>query len=423
MSAQALSSVSNFALGVVVVRSVSLADVGAFSIAYAMYLFVVGAFRAFGAKTFAVRYTNAAPADQRAGQRALTGLALVVGCAIGLAGVGASMLLTGTLRECVLVVSIFLPALLLQDTWRYSFVTVGRAPMAVGNDTVWITSMAIAIAFVLFGPGTPTASALLAAWAITGGVAGAIGIAQSRALPSPRAGLRFARTHGDMTWALVGEHVASQGANQAGLAILGGILPLSAIGALRAGQLMLSPLNVLQQASGLVGLPEASRASGRPHDLSAVVIRTGAALSVAACLVTVGLLVLPAAAGEWIFAGGWVAGQSLLVPLGVRNIAGGITIAGFLGLQALGHQRSTLRIGCVRGLASLTGAVAAGAILGLDAAVWAMAAADVLAAGLSLRTYRRTAEGRRLGDVPNRAHATPAAAVRSMGAEPQGMTS
>src|SRR3954470_2315762 len=74
---QAFSSLTNFALGIVVARTVPITEFGAFSLAFAAYLFAVNMIRAFPMQPLAIRYSTL-PADMwRRGSAAALGTVLL----------------------------------------------------------------------------------------------------------------------------------------------------------------------------------------------------------------------------------------------------------------------------------------------------------------------------------------------------------
>jgi O-antigen/teichoic acid export membrane protein len=62
---QAVCSLTNFALSILVARSVHPEDFGAFTLAFAVYLFVLGLSRALGTDPLAVRFSNSSREDFR----------------------------------------------------------------------------------------------------------------------------------------------------------------------------------------------------------------------------------------------------------------------------------------------------------------------------------------------------------------------
>ena len=80
---QAFSSLTNFALGIIIARSVPVAEFGAFSLAFAAYLLVVNMTRAFPMQPLAIRYSAVTPDIWRRGSAAALGSVLLVGLVVG----------------------------------------------------------------------------------------------------------------------------------------------------------------------------------------------------------------------------------------------------------------------------------------------------------------------------------------------------
>ena len=85
---QALSSATNVALTIVVAREVGTADLGAFGVAYAAYLILVGLSRAVSSEPLLVRHAQG-------GARESTGIALACGVVTGALLYGAAVVLGG----------------------------------------------------------------------------------------------------------------------------------------------------------------------------------------------------------------------------------------------------------------------------------------------------------------------------------------
>lgn len=388
---QALSSASNFTVGIIVVRSVPLSEIGAWSLAYAAYLFSLGLFRSFAGKTYAIRFATAPTDRQQDGQAAVTGLALLWGLVTGSLLVIVAATTGPLLRPALLITGMLLPLLLLHDAWRITLVAIGRSARSAALDSIWILLAVPAFAAALT-VATPSAATLIAAWGVSGSLAALAGLALGTSAPSARAALRFLRSHRDLAWPLAGEQVTSQGATQAGVLILGALLPLSAMGTLRTGQVLYSPLNLLQLAAPLVGLPEVRRVqSSSVEQATALVNQLALLLAGSAAVAMVGLWLIPESIGTAIIGESFAAGRTLLLPLGLRNVGGGITLAAFVGLHALEQPRISMVIGATRGVLMLAAVVPAALTAGLTGAVWVMAGADLLAAGLAIVALRRAA--------------------------------
>ena len=82
---QAFSSLTNFALGLVVVRGTDAAGFGAFSLGFAVYLIALNISRAVATLPLTIRYSTATTSGWRDGTAAATGTATALGVVIGAA--------------------------------------------------------------------------------------------------------------------------------------------------------------------------------------------------------------------------------------------------------------------------------------------------------------------------------------------------
>ena len=80
---QALSSLTNFAVGVFVARELGPAEFGAFSLAFATYLFALNASRGLATDPLSVRFSDVPAASWREAASAATGTAVLVGVVLG----------------------------------------------------------------------------------------------------------------------------------------------------------------------------------------------------------------------------------------------------------------------------------------------------------------------------------------------------
>ena len=119
---QALSSLTNFALSLLVAREVGIDQLGVFSLVFATYLLALGVSRSLNSDALAVRYSAAGEPAWREGAAAAAGAAVGLGLAAGLACALAGLVADGLLGDALVVLGLGLPGLLLQDVWRFAFV-------------------------------------------------------------------------------------------------------------------------------------------------------------------------------------------------------------------------------------------------------------------------------------------------------------
>ncbi len=145
---QALSSLSNAALSIIVARSVSPHAFGAFAIALLVFSFVIGTSRAMITDPLVIRFSAAGRASQHAAARAAVSCAIAVGAltAIGCVGAGAAIGLGSDLGAALAALGCVLPGLLLQDAFRYVCFCQGQPRGAARLDFVWTLAQAVVIA-------------------------------------------------------------------------------------------------------------------------------------------------------------------------------------------------------------------------------------------------------------------------------------
>jgi O-antigen/teichoic acid export membrane protein len=383
---QAVSSLTNFALLVVAARSLDPAEFGALAIALAAYGIALGITRALCGEPLAVCYS--ATSVQRVSSEARGALAtaaaagVTCGCVSALVGV----VLGGALGTALIVLAVVIPGLVIQDTWRFAFFAMGRARAACANDVVWL----LALGLLLVAVGSRSLTAVLLAWGLGGSIAAIVAIAQARFVPDPRRIGGWLRRHAHLWPRYVMEFLTVTAGWQAALLGLGVIAGLAAVGALRAGQVLLGPLNVAFLAVPLVAVPESARlwraGRGSPARHGAWVSATLASLAL-----VWGLLValIPDEVGQDLLGASWTAARSLLAPLVVVMVLMGMNLGWFCALRVLGAARESLGVRLVSAPLVLAFAMVGGALDGAEGAAWGWALAGVVAVPLWWRAVKR----------------------------------
>ena len=376
---QALSSATNFALGLVLVRSVPTESFGIFTLTFASYLVMLGITRAITSEPLLIRFANVDKGLQADAARSVTGVGLVVGAFGALVFISGSLIfMQGTPQWAFVILGLSLPGLLLQDTWRYVFFTQGRPFQAFLNDLIWAVGLLLLLVLeiVLDVISTPTA---LLAWGAAGGVAGAFGLVQARLVPRVRSAREWWRRQADLAPRFLGEFGAIIASSQAALFVIGAIAGLAAVGEIRAGQLLLNPLNVLFFSAGPIAIPVLARLASRPSggELYRATISGALGLGVLAMIWGGVLLAAPDAAGHFILGDAWSAARPLLLPLTLWMVGAGFTLGIMLGLRAVAAARESFRARLLSSpLAAIGGAVGA-KVDGGRGAAWGLALASL----------------------------------------------
>ena len=325
----------------VVARAVSASDFGAFSLAFATYLLVLGVVRAISSQPMVIRYAACSEDAWRGAARRSTGAALAVGAIAGLACLVVALLTNGATAGAWGAFGLTLPALMVQDSWRFAFFARGDARAAFLNDLVWTVALIPAFALAT-ATGTLSVFVATLAWGLSAAVAALYAQRQAGTRPAVSGTGSWWREHRDVIPAYVGEFGSGAGASQVGVFAIGGVASVTAVGALRAADILMGPLRSFQQAIRQVAQPEAVR------------VRAGSGQVVRACvLVSAGLAAIAVAAGAvlipvsrlWgpqLLGDTWPFAQPVLFPLTVSIVAAGVLAGAQLGLHAYVAVRRTL---------------------------------------------------------------------------------
>ena len=380
---QAVSSLTNFAVGILVARSLGAAQFGAFSLAWVTYAVLLNLSRGLGTDPLMVRFSGPADARWLAAARQAVSTTLFVGLLSGAGCVLAGLALGGSVGSAFVGLGLVIPLLLVQDGWRYAFFAVGRGRSAFLNDLTWGLALVPAIEAAA---GRPSVGGFVIAWGIAGGLAAIVGSLQTRLLPvNLRGAVSWVSQQRDLGWRYVMENVAISSASQLRMYGLGAIAGLAAVGAVRGGQLLLGPFLAVLMGVSLVAVPEAARVLRRsPRQLPLFCIALGGSQAVGALLWGVALLVLlPERVGEELLGPVWSLAAALIVPTTLVVVHGSLSDGAFAGLRAMGAAPRSLTAQLLAAFAYVTGGLAGAALGGATGSAWGVAIATLLGAGIA----------------------------------------
>ncbi len=393
---QAVSSLTNFAVSIYIVRVLGATQFGAFSLAYVTYGFALNASRGLSTDPLMVRFSGASRRKWRHAVAECTGSALTVGLVAGIAALTASIVLTGAARDAFVALGLTLPVLMLQDSWRYSFFTAGHGGHAFINDSIWAITLLPAL-ILLNSSGHANVFTFTFAWGVTAGIGALAGIVQAWVLPRPDRAWKWLRAHHDLGTRYMLEGTSSSVAMQArgyGTAV---ILGLAAVGYVQASVTLMGPMTILTLGMGLVTIPEAARVLRRsPRKLPIFCGLVSAGLSLAGLAWGIVLLVaVPRGLGVWLLHGTWRPVYPLVWPQIVYVVGSAVNAGSGTGMHALGAARLSLRIALFAATLSAVGALvgafagAAGTIYGMGIAAWISAVVGWLAFRKAFREHHQ----------------------------------
>ncbi|MFH8289997.1 hypothetical protein [Streptomyces sp. NPDC018059] len=372
---QAASSLTNFAVGIYVARSLGLAAFGVFSLAWVTYGVVLSVSRGLATDPLVVRFSGVPDASWRGAVARSSGAALGVGAAIGAACLVAGLALGGRVGPAFAGLGVMLPGLLLQDAWRYSFFAAGAGRKAFVNDLVW--GVALVPAMVVAAR-VGSVAAFVLAWGASAAVAAVYGCFQSGIRPHLTGAREWLREHRDLGYRYLAENVSTSGASQLRAYGLGAIAGVGAVGAVRGAELLLGPFLAVLMGLSLVTVAEAARVLRRaPHRLGAFCLLLGGAQAVAALLWGAALLLVPDRAGELVLGDVWSSASQLIVPATLGVAFAGLGTGAAAGLRALAAAGRSLRSQLFASACYVGGGLGGAAVAGTVGSAWGVAAATV----------------------------------------------
>ena len=377
---QALSSLTNFALVVVVAHESAPKAFGLFALVFATYSIALGCCRAVCSEPLAVRFSHVSQTTWREGAALATGGAVAAGVLAGAVCVAIGLIAGGGAQGLFVILGVSLPGLLLQDTWRYAFFADRQGVRAFANDALYaLILLPAVVGLILAGHGDT--EALLAAWGGAASLSALFGIGQARLLPQPLRASSWWRRQADLAPRYLAEYIAVTGDSQLVLYGVAALTSLGAVAALRGGLLLLGPLNILVFGAMLSAVPEVVRLIRRaPHRLIPASGLIAGGLAALTLLWGGFLLALPSSLGRSIIGPVWDDARPVILPLAIGGAGLGLVVGAVIGLRALAAVRRSLRarltVSPMIFASALLGAAADGAV----GAAWGLALGQLLAA-------------------------------------------
>ncbi|MEU5431883.1 hypothetical protein AB0G73_00735 [Streptomyces sp. NPDC020719] len=395
---QAASSVSNFAVGIYVARSLGLAAFGVFSLAWVTYGVVLSVSRGLATDPLVVRFSGVSEVSWRGAVARSSGTALGVGVALGAACLVVGSALGGGVGPAFACLGVMLPGLLLQDAWRYAFFAAGTGRKAFVNDVVWGVALAPAMVVAAHVGGVP---AFVLAWGGSAAVAAVYGCFQSGIRPQVSGAREWLRAHHDLGYRYLAENVGVSGASQLRAYGLGAIVGVSAVGVIRGAELLLGPFLALLMGLSLVTVAEAARVLRRaPHRLGMFCFLLGGAQAVAALLWGAALLLVPDRLGEFVLGDVWSSAAKLIVPVTLGVAGAGLGTGAAAGLRALAAARRSLRCQLFASTCYVIGGLGGAALAGTTGSAWGVATATGCASGVWWLQLRSALRERHQDPIP-----------------------
>jgi O-antigen/teichoic acid export membrane protein len=413
---QAFSSASNFALAICVARSVEPDGFGAFGVTLALYSLIVGAARAATSEPFLVRHNISAP-SQTDGAAGASGTSLLLGLALGPVVVLGGYLSGPATRLPVMVLGCLVPALLVQDGWRYILIARGRPKAAAAIDGLWLVLQGLGSAVLLSNPAAPKSSSVwIGVWGLAATGSAVAGGVLCRTTPSVRLTLRWLLLSRRYVWRFLLEYAVTLAVPPLTLIVLGAANGLSDAASIRGAQTVYSPIALLSLGLGVTLTPECSRLARRSRRLVRRLVGVaGLGVVLASGITALLLLSISPTIGHWIIGASWDPASRLIGLYAVAVAAAGVALAAVAGLRGLEEIGLSLRCRLATAPAVLVLPLAGAHVAGATGyAAGAAAATSAQAAVFVWAVLRSTSSGR-MGPSPSIGVGEPAVGAINLG--------
>lgn len=391
---QALSALGNMLLMIVVARAVNNADVfGAFAVGFLVYGVAVAVGKAVVGQPLTILHSADSPSEFRSAVAKGQGVTIWIGLAFGIVCALVGVLLSGAVAHVLYAVAVCLPLLMVQDNQRMAFFAKGRSDHATLIDFVKVVAQ-FGLLYVLLWAGVNEVGLLTLSWGVAAILSSLVGMWLLGSGPQLFGAWAWVARQRQLTKYLLAEYSLGLGAAQLGSMLVPVLGTARDAGAIRGGQTLLGPLNVLWTAALAFAVPEISRRRRMaPHTrLKAMGLVSGAMTVTAICYVTV-LLLIPDWLGVELFADSWDGAQAVLVPLGINSIASALGSGPGAMMLGMGLAKKTYRLNLVKA-PILLGLLVPGTLLyGATGAAWAMAISEAVLLPFWTYTAVRGARG------------------------------
>ena len=387
---QAVSSGTNFALALVVVRSVPTDDFGAFSFVVVLHIVAIGVVRSVCTEALVIR-TSGSMGEIAAASRSCAGAVVCLGAASGLLCVVAAVVVGGPMRSVLLVLGLSLPLLLLQDAGRHLSFARLEPRLATVSDLAWAVVLLVLV-LALAALSVDDSWVYLLAWAVGGGVGAALLVRSLPVVPAMGEGVRWLAS----TWSLGRSLLANYSLTAAPTYLLLLVTPLVAdiatLAEVRAAFIPFGVLGVVFQGIAMLAVPYCVRAGARA-ELRRRAVLVSAVLAVAAVAWGAVVLAVPDAVGTRVIGDLWQQSSSTRAAFALAVIFEGAGIGAVVALQALSMPSRLVQVRLVVSPLTLALGVALIRIIGAPGVAVALAVGHGAAALLIWGVARRQLSG------------------------------
>lgn len=344
----ALSSLTNAGLTIGLARIVSDTQLGAFALSFTLFSLVQAVSMALNNQAVVIRYADKSRAEQEYAGGAAAAGAIAVGAAAGLAMALIGLLVGSTAGLAMIAMGVAMPALMVQDHWRTTFIAFGEPRRAFFLDLLWAVAWAGGFV-VLTMVGVREVGGFIVVWGVGALISAVLGTALAGTRPDVRRLRAWFADHTEVSMPSLANTVATIGAAQVAFLLISVIGSIRDLGALRGVQTLLGPLNIVGFAVVAFVTPELIRRRPGPAGLRAAAVAMGAVMVLITATWGGLLLLLPDSAGRQLLGETWPAAREAMPGFVLYQVAIVSVIGVSVVLRALDRVRSVFYLSALLG--------------------------------------------------------------------------
>lgn len=340
---QALSSATNFGGSALAAGLLTASDFGAFSVAVAVTMIVLGISRAWAGNVLMIVAPTQSEADFRASEVGAAIASLVIGVAGSVLVAAASLAVAPPTRSALLTLACCLPFIVVQDSFRYAALSHNESGRACISDAAWMIGL---ITFLMILRVSNTDSLVLAVLAANATAALGLVAAHRRVIRRvwfPRLAVAWFRQWAHLSARLTGEFLVATASSVVPLVLVTALnADLQQAGALRGAQSLLGPVTVVFAASTIYFQPTMVRVYRSGGSVVGAAVEQSAATTVVAVGWTATVLVVPDSIGVRVFGASWDGTRDIVGIIGVSFIALALSSGPLTALRSRGQLNAGL---------------------------------------------------------------------------------
>ena len=377
---QILSSLTVIGLSSLVARNAETGPFGVFGLALLAAGFALGLARAMISDVFVIQFSDVLPRVRHQAAKDATGAAVVLGLAAGAICCLAAILMPGReLGMAVFAIGLALPALLVQDCFRFVFIAAGRPVPAV-----LLGLAGAAVQFTVVGliasAGHDSMLPITVGWGVSALAVAALGCLMAGLTPALRHAPLWFALNRHLTVRASIEYVLNLGALYLAYGLIGGVVGLTAIGSLWAAQMFLVPAYVLITATVSLVRPGFDARAGRGEGLIRPAALAAAGLAALTALWGLAVSVVPDAVGMHLTGPTWEGARTVLEPAVIGVVMVALAAGPGLALRSLGRGDVLRQVALMQALLLLGLAMVGADLHGVRGAAIGLVAAHVIGA-------------------------------------------